>query len=231
MQISRDEMYKVICLIVTPSTGECGTGCFIEKDSIPYIVTAEHVKNGVHPDTIIVFGESNSTNHQVLLSDITSGNWIVHSVADISAIKLDAQKIDGKFCKRFFPLSQISSRQTSLSRDRELTIAGFPSGLGTTLTGASKFSPLTFRSYASSSYLTLNRADTNTPSDFFCLENPAMGGYSGGPVIDMGYINTPVMSQNYGDTTIWGFIHGTMKDETGGKIALVTPGYYLYDII
>lgn len=231
MQLSRDEMYKVVCLIVSPSTRKCGTGCFVEKESILYIVTAEHVKKDILPDTLIVFGEANSTNHQVLLSSITIGNWIVHPIADISAIMLDVNKLNSSFNNRFFPFSQIVSHSNPLSRDRELTIAGFPQGLGTSLTGASKFSPLTFRSFASSSYMSYPRADVGTMSDFFCIENPAMGGYSGGPVIDMGYISTPVMTQRYGDTTIWGFIHGTIQDNTGGKIALVTPGYYLKDII
>lgn len=231
MQLTRDEMYKVICLIVSPSTGKCGTGCFIEKDSVPYLVTAEHVKKDILPDTIIVFGEANSANHQVVLSSIVIGDWILHPMADIAVTKLDTGKLDEKFSKRFFPFLQIIAQPIPLSRERELTIAGFPHGLGTTLTGSSKFSPLTFRSFASSSYLSLPRADNGTVCDFFCLENPAMGGYSGGPIFDMGYLSTPVLTQSYGDTTIWGFVHGTIKDKTGGKIALVTPGYYLKEII
>lgn len=231
MLLSRDEIYKVVCLIVTPSTGKCGTGCFIEKDSVPFIVTASHVKKDILPDTIIVFGEVNSSNHQATLSSITVGNWILHPTADIAAIKLDINKLDTKFNNRFFPFSQITSQPVPISRDRELTVAGFPHGLGTTLTGASKFSPLTFRSYASSGYLSLPRADNGVLSDFFCLENPAMGGYSGAPIFDMGYVSTPVLTQRYGETTIWGVVHGTMKDKTGGKIAMITPGYYLKDIV
>jgi hypothetical protein len=58
-----------------------------------------------------------------------------------------------------------------------------------------------------------------------------MGGYSGGPIFDLGYLSTPVMRQSYGETTLLGFVHGTYSDQTGGKIALVTPSYYLKDII
>ena len=39
------------------------------------------------------------------------------------------------------------------------------------------------------------------------------------------------MTQSYGDTTLLGFIHGTKFDDTGGKIALVTPSYYLKDLL
>lgn len=232
MQITRDGLYKVVCMIYTPSTQTVGTGCFVEKDKVPYLVTAEHVSMSTLSDSVIIFGESDSTNHIVMLSIIIKGNWMVHPRADLSVIQLDIQKLDSRFNERFFPFSQVQHNLDVISRDRELTTVGFPVGLGTSLKGSSKFSPLTFRSYASSSYMSLPRADkTAIVSDFFCLENPAMGGYSGGPIFDLGYLSTPVMRQSYGETTLLGFVHGTYSDQTGGKIALVTPSYYLKDII
>lgn len=196
-----------------------------------YLVTAEHVKNDVLPDSIIIFGDYNSNCYSVLLSRITSGQWLIHPIADLSAIKLDIAKLDETFSNRFFPIAQVDNSQKPISRDLTLTVAGFPSGLGTAYTGSSKFSPLTFRSFASSSYMTLQRADKSINSDFFCLENPAMGGYSGGPVLDLGYEKTPLMLQEYGDTILLGFIHGTQSDNTGGKIAYVTPSYYLHSLL
>ena len=231
MRITRDEMVRVVCMIFTPSTHKVGTGCFIEKEGTPYLVTAEHVKNDVLPDSIIVFGDYNSNCYSVLLSCIISGQWLIHPIADLSAIKLDIAKLDKKFSNRFFPIAQVDNSQKPISRDLTLTVAGFPSGLGTAYTGSSKFSPLTFRSFASSSYMTLQRADKSINSDFFCLENPAMGGYSGGPVLDLGYEKTPLMFQEYVDTILLGFIHGTQSDNTGGKIAYVTPSYYLHSLL
>ena len=32
-------------------------------------------------------------------------------------------------------------------------------------------------------------------------------------------------------TKLHGFIHGTISDETGGKLAAITPAYYLTDIL
>lgn len=231
MRIIRDEMFRVVCMIFTPSTHKVGTGCLIEKEGTPYLVTAEHVKNDVLPDSIIVFWDYNSNCYSVLLSCITSGQWLIHPIADLSAIKFDIAKLDEKFSNRFFPITQVDNSQKPISRDLTLTVAGFPSGLGTAYTGSSKFSPLTFRSFASSSYMTLQRADKSINSDFFCLENPAMGGYSGGPVLDLGYEKTPLMLQEYGDTILLGFIHGTQSDNTGGKIAYVTPSYYLHSLL
>lgn len=88
MQITRDALYKVVCMILTPSTGKVGTGCFIQKDEVPYLVTAEHVNKLILPDSVIVFGESNSTNHIVLLSGISKGNWQTHPIADLSLTQL-----------------------------------------------------------------------------------------------------------------------------------------------
>ena len=131
------------------------------------------------------------------------------------------------FTNRCYPVDHINLANAPASRDDELTIIGFPKGLGI----SGKFSPLTFRSYASSSILTLNRFDTRTPSDFFCLENPSVGGYSGGPVFDLGYQIMGALTTTKEKTIMHGIVHGTMTDDTGGKIALITPMYYLNDII
>jgi hypothetical protein len=63
------------------------------------------------------------------------------------------------------------------------------------------------------------------------LENPGVGGYSGGPVFDLGYMVVGVMTTTKEITICHGIMHGTLNDQTGGKIALVTPTYYLNDII
>ena len=155
-------------------------------------------------------------------------NWKHHSIADVSAFQIKFSDINKKFMEnRFFPYDHINITQNVVSRDFELTSIGFPQGLGTE--GA--FSPFTFRSYASSGFVTLPRADTGTMSDFFCLENPSVGGYSGCPIFDLGYSTNGVMSITKEKTWCHGIMHGTMSDNTGGKIALVTPAFYLKDIM
>ena len=39
------------------------------------------------------------------------------------------------------------------------------------------------------------------------------------------------MTRTKEKTWCHGIMHGTMSDDTGGKIALVTPAFYLKDII
>lgn len=63
------------------------------------------------------------------------------------------------------------------------------------------------------------------------MENPSVGGYSGGPVLDLGYMVLPNMETKKEKTVLHGVIHGTISDDTGGKIAMITPIYYLKNII
>ena len=94
-----------------------------------------------------------------------------------------------------------------------------------------KFSPFTFRSHASSSKITLYRADTNTPAVFICLESPSVGGYSGGPIFDLGMVHIGMMTSSQGPTRLIGIMHGTISDQTGGKIALFSPASFLKDLV
>ena len=67
--------------------------------------------------------------------------------------------------------------------------------------------------------------------DFFCLENPSVGGYSGGPVFDLGYERMGSTISTKEKTILHGIVHGTMSDDTGGKISLITPMFYVKDLI
>lgn len=231
MIIKRDQLFRVVCSILTPTTGgkaKIGTGSFISSGSKVYLLTAQHVSCDTNDTTILAIGDDQSNCMTVHLKDLVQGNtWKVHPKADMAVIEINIATHLDIFKNRCFPIDHINLANTLVSRDDELTVIGFPKGLGV----QGKFSPLTFRSYASSSILTLNRFDTHTPSDFFCLENPSVGGYSGGPVFDLGYQIMGSLTTTKEKTTMHGIVHGTMIDDTGGKIALITPMYYLNDIL
>jgi hypothetical protein len=136
-------------------------------------------------------------------------------------------EIEPHLVSRTLPLDHFQAQREPVSRDIELTSVGFPNGLG----AQGMFSPLTYRSYVSSGLISLNRADTNTPCEFFLLENPSVGGYSGGPVFDLGIMIVGGMTTIKDRTCCLGLIHGTISDQTGGKLAAVTPSYYLQGFI
>lgn len=172
MIIFRDHLFNVVCNIRTPKADgkiSIGTGSFIIKDNKVYLLTADHVAKTVDNNTVLAFGKHQSNCVVLPLTTLSNGNvWKIHPIADMAVIELNILGHLNLFQDRCFPYDHINDSDIPASRDDELTVIGFPHGLGV----QGKFSPLTFRSYASSAFLTLPRADTKTPSDFFCLENP-----------------------------------------------------------
>lgn len=209
-----------------------GTGTFVanSKNEL-YIVTAAHVAADMNISGHLVIGDENDQPFIIgwdQLTDETSIPWQSHDEADISIVRIQPNEaILPKLIGRFLPATIFYTEKESPSRDVQLTSVGFPLGLGV----EGYFSPLTFTSRASSGLLTLRRADTNQPCTFFILENPSIGGYSGCPVFDLAIRKMGAMTSIEGETRCHGIMHGTISDETGGKLAAVTPAYYLLDLI
>ncbi len=232
MILTRDQSFRVVCNFRTPITGgeTVGTGIFMTtNDNRIWLITATHVAKVTTKQTYIVVCDDFSNCISIPLVELNPNlTWMHHTIADLSVLPIIVSGKNITYLKnRCMPYNHFNLSVSSVSRDCELTSVGFPNGLGS----VGKFCPLTFRSYASSALLTLERADTRTPSDFFCLENPSVGGYSGCPVFDLGYMVVGSMTTTKEKTICYGIMHGTMSDNTGGKIALVTPTYYLKDII
>lgn len=210
-----------------------GTGMFVSSPAgddrfFGWIVTASHVARETNDNTVIMISTKEGNVAALPLRLFGAIGWKHHSEADISVFQIQFNQTNEQFMQgRFFPYDHFNLEKKVVSRDYELTSIGFPNGLGT----EGLFSPFTFRSYASSGFVTLPRADTKRNSVFFCLENPSVGGYSGCPVFDLGYEENGVMQISRGQTVCHGIMHGTMVDETGGKIAMVTPAFYLKDLI
>lgn len=237
MIITRDQAFKTVCEIRTPVdelSHKVGTGMFVTRSvgndqSRGWIVTASHVARETNNLSQIIIATQEDEPICLQLSMFGSiSEWKHHPIADISVFPVYFTEENKRFVEnRCFPYDHFNLDRMPVSRDYELTSIGFPRGLGT----EGSFSPFTFRSYASSGFVSLPRADTKTISEFFCLENPSVGGYSGCPVFDLGYSTNGVMQISRGQTWCHGIMHGTMSDDTGGKIAMVTPSFYLKELI
>lgn len=238
MILKRDRAFTVVCELKTPKEdGSCavGTGIFVTSPTGDgnvhlWMVTANHVAKGTNEQTIIVVSTKDGNAQQVplkLFGPLSS--WRHHPFADISAFYIQSTTSNMQFFngRTFLPMDHFNLKQEPVSRDFELTCIGFPKGLGT----EGLFSPFTFRSFASSGFFKYSRFDTKQECIFFCLENPSVGGYSGGPIFDLGYSTNGVFETQKDKTLCHGIMHGTMSDDTGGKIAMVTPAFYLKDII
>ena len=225
MIFQRDDLYRVICNIRIPMPNgtreESGTGLFVGRGADLFLITASHVVKNHNDQTALILSDNDGNATRLPLATLWGGNqWTHHPVADLAYIRLTANEGNiAHLQNRFFPFDHIHLASQPVSRDVELTSIGFPLGLGS----AGKYSPLSFRTFAASPFLSLNRFDNNKPSDFFILENPSIGGYSGGPVFDLGYIVSALMVQRKEKTICYGFTHGTIADATGGKLAAVTP--------
>lgn len=237
MIVKRDEAFRVVCELRTAislTTSKVGTGMFVYSldnngNTRSWIITASHVAKETNDSTQIILANQEGKATIIPLSLLGPiANWEHHPKADIGIFKIDITEHNYKYLEnRCFPLDHFNLERRPVSRDYELTSIGFPNGLG----AEGSFSPFTFRSYASSGFVTLTRADTKSPSEFFCLENPSVGGYSGCPVFDLGYETNGIITSSRGQTCCHGIMHGTMIDNTGGKIAMVTPAFYIKDML
>ena len=229
MVFKRDVLYRVVCNIRTPNGKgghEVGTGIFIEKNNVPYLLTASHVATSVNSQTVVVLSDDKGNPQSVDINVLLGGSTFVHhSTADLAKAEIIVSSINKQFLQnRSFPFTQIETNQVNISKDLQLTSIGFPLGLGAT---GSKFSPLTFRTFVSGPKITFPRFDNKIICDFIILEQPSIGGYSGGPLFDLGYIISGAMTSTMGPTKLHGIVHGTINDETGGKLAAITPTSYL----
>jgi len=236
---NREELSNVV-VNLRQKTGngqeKVGTGIFVvHNQNDLYLITASHVANDMLLTGEYIVRGANDRPVSLSLNDLIqdfNGNvipWVHHQTDDLAVLKLNPtqQAINTHFQNRFLPSDNINSNPTIVSRDIELTSFGFPNGLG----AVGYFSPLTFRTFASSGLITLNRADTQTPADFFILENPSIGGYSGGPIFDISIYKHGNMTSTGSGTICHGIMHGTISDQTGGKLAVVTPSYKIFDLI
>lgn len=229
MIFKRDELFKYVCNFRTLNdngTHDVGTGFFVSHNNLLYLITATHVAVKTAENTTITLSDHLGKSTEFKLSDVASEFYFQHKVADICLYKIKAEHSE-LFKDRGFPSNQIHYPETPPSRDIELTSIGFPQGLGI----VDYFSPLSYRSHAASSFINFNRFDKNQNCTFFVLENPAMAGYSGCPIFDMGYVIYGKMTIEGEQTTCYGIMHGTLFDATGGKIAAVTPSYYLMNLL
>ena len=235
MIFNRDQLSRVVCNIRTPIATEnrlnekVGTGIFISKGNEAWILTAAHVAKETNDSSYIIFCNGNIPVKREIKEFLANSQcWEYHPIADMAILKINVSKNIDILQNRCLPFENLAlSKDQIPTRDVELTTIGFPRGLG----AEGRFSPFTFRSYATSNLITLPRADIGTLCDFFCLENPSVGGYSGGPVFDLGIMIVGCMTSTKENTLLHGIISGTIYDDTGGKIATVTPLFYLSDLI
>lgn len=223
------------------SRTQFGTGFLVSPDGITMIlVTAGHVAADIESDFHAVVRGDNDTPVDMRSEDLTGAKnvaWVFHDKEDVAVTILHPSNgVIPKLVGRFIPEKLISSDTAAPSRDRPLTTLGFPLALGV----AEHFSPISRESKPASGLITLARFDTKKPATFFLLGDPSVAGFSGAPLLltaapyamPNGVLAFPETGGPTGAAIhCVGIVHGTINDETGGKMAAITPSLYIRETI
>ena len=204
----------------------------ITKAKRMFLVTAAHVARETTPQTQVLFGDKQNLLIRAALAEFSGKpltlDWAYHDKADVALLELSPGTyfITKYFKKRFLDSTVIEPSTEAPKRDVQLTMLGFPLGLG----AMKEFSPISRVTRPASGMLEL-KADTNTPCQFFLSENPSIEGFSGAPCFDIGLYSMGAISTRSGPTRCVGIIHGTIRDDSGAQLALITPAFYLAELI
>lgn len=212
---------------------DSGSAFLIEASNNLFLVTASHVAKSMTADSFAVIMGTNGASDRIpltlLAGSTSSTSWIHHAEADVAVLHLHpSSDISATHLQqRFLPVELVVRELQAPSRSIPLTVFGFPLGMGT----SQQFAPLTKQTYCASDIVRLKRADIPVLTDFFLLEDPSVEGYSGGPVLDISVYKLGAMQTTGGGTKLYGLIHGTQSDSTGGKLALVVPAHFIIETL
>jgi hypothetical protein len=213
---------------------DLGTGFLVTDSNSHFLVTASHVAKLMTTNSFVNLMGKKGEPVRLQLTQLSGknspNNWIHHDEADVAVLELSPSPVikNKHLQKRFLPMEIISSAREAPSRNLPLTVLGFPLGIGSS---GKKFSPLTKQTHCASNLVKLKRADTPNQTIFFLLEDPSIQGYSGGPVFDISVYNLGKIQATGSGTKLWGLVHGTSSDRTGGKLAMVVPSYFILETI
>ena len=214
---------------ITPKTAKTGTGTIVNHGNRYFLLTASHVAKNMDSLSHLVFrlkGDKPYSKKISILTKEKNVSWIHHKIADIAIIELkipDDPILLNQYYVNSFPISQINPNRETPTRSMNIIYYGYPV-LDLKL---NHFSALSFDSHLSSGLITSKRGDTKTNCDLFFLESPSIQGCSGSGV----YVGVEKIGVSVGpaQTILVGVMHGTFSDNTGGKLAIVTPSFYIFD--
>lgn len=203
-----------------------GTGFFVKNENKLFLVTAEHIAKGLLKNYSLKTADDKG---EVLQIPLTSKlNWIFSLDNDVAVTLITDYRLINKFSDDAIELSFLPNKLDCPDPEVQLMIIGFPLQFG----ASGKFSPIRRETNAASSLLDLERADTKKTATFFVTQDPSVQGYSGAPVfvIDTYLVGNTIMKGVDANICV-GLVHGTSFDSTGGKMGLIVPGKYIYDLV
>lgn len=210
-----------------------GTGSIVKYDNYYFLVTAKHVADIMSLDSKVYFSNKNNLPYVIELGDMINyepAGWNINEESDLAVLMISPTKEFYDSLKLIYiPQSIIQTKKESPARETDVTIIGFPLGLG--IQGI--FSPITKATNPASDFVTIKDPKTKKEKTYFLLSDPSTSGFSGAPVFQM---PTTRIEKNFtiitsGGPTLLGLISSTLYDETGGKFAAVVPSYLIYETL
>lgn len=205
-----------------------GSAFFISKHGDAYLVTAEHVIAKTTLESTILLVDTLGKTIQVRLGDIIPGdrlNWTIHSISDVAVHPIEVSKLLAQADVAFFPVNQIETKLEAPFRTRELIIYGYPLDIAL----SPNIVPVSKICRTSTDIVIRPRFDQkkkNAP--FFFLDDPSIGGFSGGPVYEIPQL-TGFMTYEPEYYKLRGLVHGTIGG--AGGFAAIVPAKHILETV
>jgi hypothetical protein len=199
-----------------------GTGFFVATETAAFLVTAAHVAEKMDGEARLSIRNRRGRRSSIQLSQLVSPvarkvGWIVPRNTDVAVVRIP--KPPAALRGRCLAASGLALGRTAPSGTVELTMIGFPLGL----TSEKHFAPMAKRVHAASGILPFSGEEMGDPADFFLLDQPSMGGYSGAPVFVIAGQHPETGDVSLARPRCVGLISRTISDESGGQFAAVVP--------
>jgi hypothetical protein len=213
----------VVFLVIPGAQGHdvpVGSGFLVRTNETALLVTAAHVAKRAGTNISLIMPTKEG---QAEIAEVPDLVWMESPSADVAVARLNATETNvlARILARSLPADLLSARPLPPDRDVPLTIMGYPLTLGT----KGFVSPLSLETKAASGFITLPRFDNKQLATFIVLQEPSIQGMSGGPVFDTGstYFGGGRAMVVRSGVSLVGLMHGTLSDDTGGKLGAVVP--------
>jgi hypothetical protein len=199
-----------------------GSGFFVRENGLVYLVTAEHVARATYQNCKVRVKAKTDNYLEFDFKEVALSEWVILNESDVAIVGIQPNiELNNKLDLFAIPVNMLESELVAPQKNDEVNSLGFPLGLG-----ADDFSPISLSSHPASSLITQRRADNNQKSTFFILDSPSIPGLSGGPVISK--LTPPLGVVNFATKIkVIGLVHGVKSDNTGGKLSLIVPSYFI----
>jgi len=226
-----DEIAKSCVYLTGCSSQSCysGTGFLVERNGNVYLVTAAHIakemageRSKVHWNT--AGGKMTSFSFKHLSNGVPNSHWFIHPKADIAVHPFG---FPSQSAHINIPEDMMMKIDEYLPLLTKVFIVGFPLSLGT----LDRLSPIAKRTDISSWRTKIRHPGVDSEVEHIILGDGLAQGYSGAPVF---VSPEPQMDGQkvmfIVEPKLVGIQSSTFTDSTGGKLSLLIPVSYLYEI-